>query len=105
MQRKGYEPVTTATYDEGDTLRVLVGRASGGERAFFFDQDAYLGTDASAASGDISVFASSDTEAVLRYATYSPGKAAPTGHRLVHFALDMGRLNAIDRIPPVSVRR
>lgn len=97
--------MSTATYHPGDTLRVLIGRGSGGERAFFFDEGNYLGTDAAAASGAITVVASSDTEAVLSYATYSAGQSAPTGHRLVHFALDMGKLNAIDRIPPVSIRR
>ena len=105
LARKGYTPVDTSSYDAGDTLRVLIGRASGGERAFFFVDGRYLGTDAAAASAHVTVFAHSDTEAVLRYSTYAPGAATASGTRLVHFALDMGQLNAIDPIPSVSVRR
>ena len=105
LSRKGYSAVDTSTYRPADTLRVLIGRAAGGERAFFFDEASYLGTDASAASARITVFAHSDTEVVLSYAIYRPGAPAPSGVRLVHFALDMGKLNAIDSIPSVSQRR
>lgn len=105
LARKGYTAVDTSSYDTADTLRVLIGRAAGGERAFFFDESRYLGTDAATASAQVSVFAHSDTEAVLRYSLYSPGASTPSGTRLVHFALDMGQLNAIDAIPSVSARR
>jgi hypothetical protein len=105
LSRKGFTPVDTSTYDAGDTLRVLIGRAAGGERAFFFVNSRYLGTDASSASAHVTVFAHSDTEAVLRYSTYATGAASPSGTRLVHFALDMGQLNALDPIPSVTVRR
>ena len=105
LARKGYSAVDTSTYRSDDTLRVLIGRAAGGERAFFFDDTTYLGTDASAASARITLFAQSDTEVVLSYAVYRSGAQAPSGVRLVHFALDMGTLNAIDSIPSVSQRR
>jgi len=105
LTRKGYSAVDTSTYRPGDTLRVLIGRAAGGERAFFFDETSYLGTDASAASAGITVHAQSDTEVVLGYAIYRPGAQAPSGVKLVHFALDMGMLSAIDPIPGVSQRR
>jgi hypothetical protein len=105
LARKGYTAVDTSAYDAGDTLRVLIGRAAGGERAFFFDEGRYLGTDASAASAHVSVFAHSDTEAVLSYSIYQAGAATPSGTRLVHFALDMGQLSALDPIPSVASRR
>lgn len=105
LARKGYSALDTSTYRPDDTLRVLIGRAAGGERAFFFDETTYLGTDASAASARITVFAHSDTEVVLSYAIYRPGAQTPNGVRLVHFALDMGMLSAIDSIPSVSQRR
>lgn len=105
LSHKGYTAVGTASYRPANTLRVLIGRAAGGERAFFFDEATYLGTDATAASAHISVSAQSDTEVVLRYAIYRPGAQEPSATRLVHFALDMGKLNAIDSIPSVAQRR
>jgi LppP/LprE lipoprotein len=105
LLRKGYTPLDTSTYRAQDTLRVLIGRAAGGERAFFFDQGSYLGTDASTASGQITVLGQNDTEVTLDYATYKTGAAAPSGSRRVRFALDMGQLSPLDAIPSVSVRR
>ena len=105
LARKGYTPVATSSYRAGDTLRVLIGRASGGERAFFFDQGTYLGTDASAASGQIAVLATDDTQVTLSYATYRAGASSASGQRRVRFALDMGRLAAVDPIPSVAIRR
>jgi hypothetical protein len=105
LLRKGYTPLDTSTYDAGDTLRVLIGRASGGERAFFFEQGSYLGTDASTASGQITVLGHNDTEVTIDYATYKPGAATPSGSRRVRFALDMGQLSPLDAIPSVALRR
>ncbi len=105
LARKGYTPVATSTYDAANTLRVLIGRASGGERAFFFDQGSYLGTDAAAASARIAVLKSSDTEVTLDYSIYKPGQPAPSGARRVRFALDMGQLSPLDPIPGVALRR
>lgn len=105
LTRKGYTPLDTSTYDAGDTLRVLIGRAAGGERAFFFDQGAYLGTDSSSASAQITVHGQNDTEVTLVYATYAAGSSVPNGSRRVRFALDMGQLSPLDRIPSVALRR
>ena len=41
----------------------------------------------------------------MRYALYASGATKPTGSRLVHFALDMGQLNALEAIPSVALRR
>jgi hypothetical protein len=109
MARRGYAPVSTSSYSTADTLRVLIGRRQGAatpnERAFFFDQTKYLGTDASQPSASVTVISHLDTEVVLSYAIYAPGASAPRGHRLVHFALDMGSLAAVEAIPSVAERR
>ena len=67
----------TSTYRAGDTLRVLIGTQAGAsapaERAFFFDQTIYLGTDARAPSAQISLLSHSDTEVTLGYAIYRAG--------------------------------
>jgi hypothetical protein len=105
LQRKGYTPLATSAYHAGDTLRVLIGRAAGGERAFFFDQGTYLGTDAAAASGQIAVLAHNDTEVTLGYGIYRAGQSAPSTQRRVRFALDMGQLSPLDPIPSVALRR
>jgi len=107
LSHHGYVPVTTATYNAGDTLRVLIGRRPGttGERAFFFDQTIYLGTDASAPSAQITLADQNDTEVTLNYGIYRPGALAAGGERPVRFVLDMGQLNAMDPLPSVAQRR
>ena len=107
VEHQGYVPLGTATYDSTNTLRVLIGRHPGtaNERAFFFDQTIYLGTDAAAPSQQISLVSANDTEATLSYAIFSPGASAPSGHRDVSFALDMGQLSALNALPSVAERR
>jgi hypothetical protein len=107
LARHGYTPLGTATYDAGDTLRVLIGRRPGtaDERAFFFDQTIYLGTDSSTPSEQITLAGQNDTEATLAYGIYRPGATSASSTRLVHFALDMGQLSALDPLPSVTARR
>jgi hypothetical protein len=109
MARHGYAPVKTSSYSSADTLRVLIGRREGAtapaERAFFFDQTKYLGTDAAQPSASVTVVSHLDTEVVLSYAIYKPGANAPSSHRFVHFALDMGALSPVEAIPSVAQRR
>jgi hypothetical protein len=105
LGRKGYTALDTSTYNAGDTLRVLIGESAGGERAFFFDQGTYLGTDASTASGQIRVLGQNDTEVTLVYGIYTAGASTPSGSRRVRFALDMGQLSPLGPIPSVAQRR
>jgi cytoskeletal protein RodZ len=107
VEHAGYVPLGTGTYDPGNTLRVLLGRRPGtaSERAFFFDETIYLGTDAATPSQQISMASANDTEVTLSYAIFSPGASAPSGHRDVRFALDMGQLSAVDPLPSVAKRR
>jgi hypothetical protein len=103
MAHRGYVPISTAPYGPQDTLRVLVGRARDGsqpgERAFFFNETTYLGTDASAPSARIAVLAHSDSEVTLGYAIRGSGSL-----RAARFALDMGLLSALDPLPSAAER-
>jgi hypothetical protein len=109
LARSGYVALRPATYHAGDTLRVVIGTRTGAsaptERAFFFDQTIYLGTDARLPSAQISLLGHSDTEVTLGYAIYRPGASTPSSVRRVHFALDMGLLNALDPLPSAAARR
>ncbi len=107
LARTGYVPLRTSTYDADDTLRVLIGRLPGSsqERAFFFDQTIYLGTDASTPSEQISLVSQNDTEATLAYGIYRPGASSPSGQQRVRFALDMGQLSPLDALPSAAARR
>jgi LppP/LprE lipoprotein len=107
LSHHGYVPVTSATYNADDTLRVLIGRrtSTAGERAFFFDQTIYLGTDASTPSAQITLADENDTEVTLNYGIYRPGASAAGGERPVRFVLDMGQLSAMDPLPSVAQRR
>jgi hypothetical protein len=109
LARSGYVPLGPATYHAGDTLRVVIGARTGAsmptERAFFFDQAIYLGTDARLPSAQISLLSHSDTEVTLGYAIYRPGASTLSTVRRVHFALDMGQLSAIDPLPSAASRR
>ena len=109
LAKAGYAPVRPSTYRAGDTLRVVIGARTGSsvpaERAFFFDQTIYLGTDARSPSAQISLLSQSDTEVTLGYALYRTGASTPSTLRRVHFALDMGQLSAIDPLPSAAARR
>jgi hypothetical protein len=107
VEHNGYVPLGTGTYNAANTLRVLIGRRPGSadERAFFFDETIYLGTDAAAPSQQISLLSANDTEVTLSYAVFSPGASTPSGHRDVSFALDMGQLSPLNPLPSVAERR
>lgn len=109
LARSGYVALHPSTYHAGDTLRVVIGARLGAstptERAFFFDQTIYLGTDARLPSAQISLLSHSDTEVTLGYAIHRAGTSTPSTVRRVRFALDMGQLNAIDPLPSAAARR
>lgn len=101
----------TSEYHPDQTLRVLVGTRSSGDgheqQAFFFLDGRYLGTDTKDPSGQIAVVSQSDTEVAISYGIYRQGDSAccPSGgQQVVHFALNNGRLTALDPIPPLSSR-
>lgn len=108
LQARGYTPQETAQYHPSQTLQVLVGTkssAAGGQQAFFFVDGRYIGTDAKEPSGAIEVLSQGDTEVTLAYALYRPQDppGSPSGGQAtVHFALNNGKLMALDPIPPAS---
>lgn len=110
LRAHGYTPGDTSEYHSGQTLRVLVGTRTGsgdgyGQQAFFFIGGQYLGTDTKEPSAKLRVVAQSDTEVAIAYPLYRSGDAlcCPAGgQRVVHFALNNGKLTALDPIPPAN---
>ena len=108
VKARGYTPQDTSEYHPEQTLRVLVGTRSGsgdgyGQQAFFFLDGRYLGTDAKEPSAKLKVVSQNDTEVAIAYPLYrasDPLCCPGGGQRVVHFALDDGKLTALDTIPP-----
>ncbi len=110
VKARGYTPNDSSEYHAGQTLRVLTATRTGSadgyaQRAFFFLDGRYIGTDASAPSASVRVVSQGDTEVVLAYALYrehDPLCCPGGGEATVHFQLNDGRLVALQPIPPVS---
>jgi hypothetical protein len=110
VRAHGYTPNDTAEYHPGQTLRVLVGTRTGsgdgyGQQAFFFLDGRYLGTDAKEPSATLKVVSQNDTEVAIAYPLYrksDPLCCPGGGRRVVHFALNNGKLTPLDAIPPAS---
>ena len=106
LARHGYVPLATDSYGPADTLHVLIGLARTGgtapQRAFFFNEGTYLGTDASTPSARITVLSHGDSEVTLAYTVTHAGASSL---RRVRFALDMGQLAALDPLPSAAARR
>jgi len=113
VRARGYTPTNTSDYHSRQALRVLIGVRTGsgdgyGQRAFFFVNGRYIGTDASQPSAALRVVGQSDTEVTLAYPLYRHGDplcCPGAGHRQVRFQLDNGRLTALDSIPPPATRQ
>jgi hypothetical protein len=110
VQARGYTPEDIAEYHSGQTLRVLVGTRTGsgdgyGQQAFFFIDGHYLGTDTKEPSAKLKVVSQGDTEVAIAYPLYhssDPLCCPGGGQRVVHFALNNGKLTALDPIPPAN---
>jgi hypothetical protein len=110
VKTHGYTPNDTSEYRPDQTLRVLTATRTGSadgyaQRAFFFLDGRYLGTDASAPSASVRVVEQSDTEVVLSYPLYrahDPLCCPGGGEAKVHFQLNNGRLVPLQPIPPAS---
>jgi LppP/LprE lipoprotein len=110
VKSQGYTPSNTAEYHPNQTLRVLVGTRTGSadgydQRAFFFLDGKYIGTDASQPSASIRVVSQSDTEVALAYPLYRPHDplcCPGGGQTTVHFQLNDGKLVPLQPIPPAS---
>jgi hypothetical protein len=110
LQARGYTAKDISEYHSDQTLRVLVGTRTGssegyGQQAFFFLDGRYLGTDTKEPSAKLKVVSQSDTEVAIAYPLYRAGNSlcCPAGgERIVHFALNNGKLTALDPIPPAN---
>jgi hypothetical protein len=110
VKTHGYTPDDVSQYHPNQTLRVLLGTRTGSadgydQRAFFFLDGKYLGTDSSQPSGSIKIVSQSDTEVVLTYALYRPHDplcCSTGGQATVHFQLNNGQLVPLQPIPPAS---
>ncbi|HXB64702.1 MAG TPA: LppP/LprE family lipoprotein [Solirubrobacteraceae bacterium] len=110
VRAQGYTPESLTPYHPNQTLRVLIGTrndstAGYNQRAFFFLDSHYLGTDSSQPSASVRVVGQSDTEVALAYALYRPGdhECCPSGGTAtVHFQLNNGQLVPLQSIPPAS---
>ena len=106
----GYTPDDLSTYRPHQTLRVLIGTRTGSadgydQRAFFFLDNRYLGTDSSQPSASVRVQSQSDTEVALAYGLYrshDPLCCPSGGSATVRFQLNNGQLVPLDPIPPAS---
>ncbi len=106
----GYTPTDITDYHPNQTLGVLIGTRTGStdgyaQRAFFFLDNHYLGTDTKEPSASIHVVSQSDTEVTLAYALYRAHDAlcCPSGGQAtVHFQLNDGQLVPREQIPPVN---
>ncbi len=108
VERQGYTPNDTSQYHPSQTLRVLTGTGAGSsgrydQRAFFFVDGRYIGTDASQPSAALKIVSEGETTVTLGYGMYRPhdSPCCPSGgEQTVRFQLDNGRLQALDPLPP-----
>jgi hypothetical protein len=107
LRERGYRPVRLAAYDPSHTLRVLVGRGDGGQRAFFFAGPRFIGTDALTDSARVRLLGTAERSATLSYRLFSPGdeSCCPNGGTVrVRFRWDGKALDPDNAIPPASSR-
>lgn len=107
----GYTPTEESQYHSDQTLRVLVGARNGqggyDQLAFFFIGNRYIGTDVKLPSAKIAVASQSEGAVTIAYPLYKPGDmkcCASGGTAHVTFALENGRLVAMQPIPPIARR-
>lgn len=107
VKSQGYTPNDTSEYRPEQTLRVLTATRAGSggsyeQRAFFFVDGRYIGTDSSQPSGSVKVLSQSATSVTLSYGLYRSGESpcCPSSQATVRFELNNGQLQAVDPIPP-----
>jgi LppP/LprE lipoprotein len=115
VRSRGYVPGDTTDFatPAQSGLHVIVATAAGsadgrGQRAFFFRNRDFLGTDLKMPSATVKVAWRNDSTIALSYAAYKTGDplCCPTGGAMiVRYKLTGNRLKPLDPIPPVSVRR
>jgi hypothetical protein len=110
LRNQGYTTTKASDYDPKATLRVLIGRpvgdAAGGEYAFFFNRDQFIGKDALAPSSLLRVDKHGKLSVTLVYGVYVSGDIAgrPTDRAKVRYRLEAGGIHALDNIPLSQAR-
>jgi LppP/LprE lipoprotein len=109
VRRQGFEPVRLADWRPRQTLRVLIGRESGGtdRRAFFFVGRRYVGNDAPVPSARVRVGSQRRRRITLVYSLYEQGDRACCPHggtARVSFGWDGASLRPLDAVPPPPAR-
>ena len=110
MRQKGFTTLKQSDYDPKATFRVLIGRpvgdSAGGNRAFFFMKDTFLGNDALGPSTKLTVAKTGKVTVTLSYGVYASGDPAgrPSARKKVRFRLEGTRIHALDTIPLDSAR-
>jgi hypothetical protein len=110
LRSKGYTTLKQSDYDPKATFRVLIGRpvgdSAGGNKAFFFIKDQFLGNDALNPSTKLRVVKQGKITVTLAYGVYEPGDPAgkPGATKKVRFRLEGTRIHALDTIPLDSAR-
>lgn len=105
---QGFSVFNTGTYNDRAPLSVLLGvrthSADGyAQRAFFFHDDQFLGTDTSDDSAGISVVSEDGDTITLSYTLYNPGDPMfdpEAGRALVRYQWNGQRVVPLDPIPP-----
>jgi len=103
LSARGYSAANPSTYNAQNTLQVLIGNrdSGGGQKAFFFVNGNYIGTDSTLPSASITVVSAGDTEVTLGYGLVHPDGSS-AGVDRVTFALNDGMLVPLSPIPPAS---
>jgi len=89
---------------------VLIGRpvgdAAGGNTAFFFTRDGFLGKDAQGTSTVLKIAKRGKSTIMLSYGVYRPGDSAgdPSARKRVRFQLSDGALTILDTVPTQTER-
>ena len=110
VRQKGFTTLKQSDYDPKATFRVLIGRpvgdSAGGNRAFFFMKDTFLGNDALSPSTKLTVAKTGKVTVTLSYGVYESGDPAgqPSARKKVRFRLEGTRIHALDTIPLDSAR-
>jgi LppP/LprE lipoprotein len=108
LRDQGYRPVTLTDYNPDKTLRVLIGRGDGGQRAFFFAGGSFIGNDALDDSHRIEVVRAGNRSVSLQYRLFRPDDrpcCPSAGKARVLFRWDGESLAAQTAIPPAGERR
>ena len=111
VRRQGYTVASLGDYKVDHLLRVLIGKPVGttpaGMRAFFFVDGAYIGQDATTASGKIRAGRQLEREITIVYRLYEPGDelCCPKGKETrVHYHWHGEALTPRETIPPPTER-